>query len=378
MFFAVSVLYFHKIIGLTLAEVGLGLTLAGLCGLCGNLPLGRLADRWGPRSLLVALTLVQAVAVAGYLVVDSFAAFLVTACCVAICQHGSRGVQQALVASVVPSDERVHTRARLQVMANVGVSAGGGGAAVALTIGTPAAYQALVAGAATVTVVAGLTLARLKPGTARPAVRKPTRGWEVLRDRRYVVVALLCAVQDLHMGILQIGVPLWIVERSSAPSGLVGVLVVINTVCVVLFQVRASRGTDDTSRAAVSLRRSGLLLACACLLYASAAAGGAIIAIVLFTTGALAHAAGELLHSAGQWGLSFTLAPDHAQGQYQGLFTTGTSLAVVLAPLVLTTILMDWGTTGWLVIGAAFVASGFAVPPVVRGARNPSRTSVND
>lgn len=49
MFFTVSVLYFTEGLGLSVAEVGLWLAVAGLIGLFGGVPMGHLADRRGPR-----------------------------------------------------------------------------------------------------------------------------------------------------------------------------------------------------------------------------------------------------------------------------------------------------------------------------------------
>ena len=68
----VSVLYFTRIVGLSIAEVGLGLTIAGLFGLLSAVPLGHVADRRGPRGLFVVLSSSVAVLSLAYLLVDTF------------------------------------------------------------------------------------------------------------------------------------------------------------------------------------------------------------------------------------------------------------------------------------------------------------------
>jgi hypothetical protein len=60
----------------------------------------------------------------------------------------------------------------------------------------------------------------------------------------------------------------------------------------------------------------------------------------------LVHVVGEMLQSAGVWGVGYGLAPDHLQGQYQGVFATGFSISSMLGPVVVTTMLPNGGTTG--------------------------------
>jgi hypothetical protein len=75
---------------------------------------------------------------------------------------------------------------------------------------------------------------------------------------------------------------------------------------------------------------------------------------------------GEMMAGAAGWELSFALAPDHQQGQYQGLFSTAPQIARTAGPALLTTLLISWGTVGWLVLGGLFLAAGLAIGPVVR------------
>jgi MFS family permease len=78
------------------------------------------------------------------------------------------------------------------------------------------------------------------------------------------------------------------------------------------------------------------------------------------------HVTGELLQSAGGWAVSFGLAPEDRQGQYQGLFSTGFAASSMLAPAVLTGLCVTWGWPGWLVVAGVFAAAGLASGPVVQ------------
>src|SRR5437868_9780369 len=65
-----SVIFFVRITGLGIRELGLGLSLAAAVGLLTAIPAGRLADRLGYRRLLVALNIARALLTAAYLLID--------------------------------------------------------------------------------------------------------------------------------------------------------------------------------------------------------------------------------------------------------------------------------------------------------------------
>src|SRR5215470_6909720 len=72
-FVVTSALFFTRVVGLSTAEVGLGLTIAWLLGFLAGVPLGNVADRRGARGTAVLLALTTASAVAAFLFVRSFA-----------------------------------------------------------------------------------------------------------------------------------------------------------------------------------------------------------------------------------------------------------------------------------------------------------------
>jgi hypothetical protein len=74
------------------------------------------------------------------------------------------------------------------------------------------------------------------------------------------------------------------------------------------------------------------------------------------------HTVGELLQSAGGFGLSY----DHAQGQYQGSSPSARTGRGAFAPAILTTLCLGVGAPGWIALGALFVVAGAATPPVAR------------
>ncbi|WP_395293464.1 hypothetical protein ACF9IK_07560 [Kitasatospora hibisci] len=91
MFATVGVLFFTRSVGLTPGGVALGLTAAGVCGMLAGVPMGRLADRIGSRRLLLVTGPPEALAVLGYALVHSFAAFVALACVATVLERGGVG-----------------------------------------------------------------------------------------------------------------------------------------------------------------------------------------------------------------------------------------------------------------------------------------------
>ncbi|MEU8224282.1 MFS transporter [Kribbella sp. NPDC048915] len=363
----VSVLYFTRIVGLSIAQVGLGLTVAGLFGLVSAVPLGHLADRRGPRGLFVVLSLAVCALSLTYLFVHTFWQFLVVSIVLTMIDRGAGAVRAALIAAVTTGAGRVAARAYLRAITNIGIMAGAGIGAFALHFDTGTAYRLMFVLDAVLSSVAAfvvLAIPRVAP--------QPHEGggpvWVALRDRGYLAVAALNAGMSIHYAVLDVAIPLWVVDHTDAPRWTVALLLIINTVVVALFQVRSSRGIADPTTAARATRTAGLLLMASMVLFAGATWGNAVLAVGLLAVGALVQVIGELLQSSGSFLLGFDLAPDHAQGQYQGVWNTSMSISTMVAPTVLALLPLGLGVPGWIILGAWFALVGVLFVPVVRWA----------
>ncbi|MFI0421420.1 MFS transporter [Spongiactinospora sp. 9N601] len=376
-YYACSALFFTRIVGLSPTQVGLGLTLAWGTGMLAGVPMGHLADRWGPRRTALLLALLTAAALSAFLVVRSFPAFLVAACAYACCQAGLTSARQALLAGLVDPEERTAMRARLQSTLNAGLAVGAGLGGLALSVDTEAAYLAVFVADAVCFIAATLVLRGLPEVPPAPPIAAGEPRLAVLRDRPYALITLLNAVMYLNMPLLSLGLPLWIVHRTDAPAWLAAALLMVNMISVVLFQVRLARPVTGPTTAATAIRRAGLLMFAACAVYAlSGAPIGTAAAIAVLLAAAVIQVFGEMMQGAGGWELSFALAPDGRHGQYQGFYGMAPQIARMLGPLLLTTMLLGWGTAGWLTLGAAFLLSGLAIGPVVRNAARLPATRV--
>ncbi|MFD7097401.1 MFS transporter [Streptomyces xanthophaeus] len=373
MYLAGSALFFTTVVGLTAAQVGIGLSIAGVLGLAAQPVIGWLADRWTPRRLLAFLNIYRAVGFTAYVFADDFLSFLLIAAFLGVGEQAVFPIYQALAEQMAGADGRVAMMARMRVVFNVGFTLGGLLASLAIAVGTRAAFSAIVLGNAASFVLAALLLSRLtlnQPATpGEPKSRKSPLRLVALRDLRYVAVSAANGVLVLHMALLGIGVPLWVSEHTSAPKALVGLLLVVNTVLAVVFQVRASAGTENVAGGIRAMHKAAVALVGSCALFALAGYDLPVAAVVaLLVLGLVLLTAGELYQSAGGWGLSYSLAPDRSRAEYLATFNLGTSAQFVLGPTIVTVGVIGTGTTGWVVLGIVFVLAGIAVGPLARAA----------
>ncbi|MEU9303789.1 MFS transporter [Streptomyces sp. NPDC048269] len=375
-YYVCSALYFTRVVGLSPAQIGLGLTLAWAIGSVAGVPLGALADRRGPRGTSTALAVATAVSVFAFLFIRSFWAFLIAVVVYATAQCGLAASRQALLAGLVPPERRTGVLAHLQSVLNGGLALGAALGGLALGADTERAYLAVFVLDGVSFLVCAAVLLRL-PAVAPVAGRAAGEPrLAVLRDRPYALVTLLNAILLLRMPLLSLAIPLWIVERTHAPGWLVSALFVLNTVAVTLFQVRVARPVTDLDGARRAVRVSGLVMAASCAVFAVAALpGSGRAAAALLVVGAVLQADAEMRQSAGSWQIGFSLAPADRIGQYQGFFGTGVPVARTAGPLVLTGLLLVWGIPGWLLLGAILLAASYAMGPAVRRA---GRTRLGD
>lgn len=353
--------------GLSAHAVGLGLTLAGALALGSGILAGRWADRVGARQVLVGTLLLEAIATVGLAVTRSVPLFLVAATLAAVGAQGSTASRNALIAGLAGPRGRVALRARLRSLTNAGITAGALFGGLGLVLDDRAAYVALLLGDALTFVVAAALVVTLPE--ARPAPRAPeTAVRSALRDGRYLAVTALAGVQALNYSLLTVGMPLWVTERTSAPSWLVAPLLMLNTAGVVACQVRVSRTMPDPLSAARGLRRAGAAFAIGFVAMGLAGGPAPAGAVALAVVAVGLHTAGELWSAAAGFELSFSLADPAAQGEYQGVFGLSQAVASSLGPALATSLCLPLGAIGWLALGMLLLAAGLLGPPVVRWA----------
>ncbi|MCZ7413722.1 MFS transporter [Streptomyces sp. WMMC897] len=364
---ALHAIYATVVLNLSAGQFGIGVGVAAGVALAVSTPTGHLADRVGPRQVQIWSFLALGPLTAALLSVHGFAQYVLVLSLQAVAYSASRSARMAMVAGLIPPDQRVSVRAYLRATTNVSVSAGALLAGLLLVVDEVWAYKLAVVLNASTYLITGLLTLLLPAVAAQPA--RPGPALTVLRDRPYLTFVVLDGLLFMHNFLLDVVLPLWVLHRTDAPRWVIAAILLTNTVAVVLFQVRAARGTDEPSAAARASRSASVCVALACVVFALTENASSAVACVLLLVGALVHVVGEIRQSAGSWGLAFGLAPEHAQGQYQGTHAMGADLGKMIAPAVLTWLAIEHGTTGWMVMAVGFVLVGSAMPLVAEWAR---------
>src|SRR5438105_2455286 len=152
--------------------------------------------------------------------------------------------------------------ASVRAVRNLGYAAGGLAATAALAVGGRPAFVTVVAANAAAYALCAWLYSKL-PHVEAP-VRAARRRVPALRDPWYVGLMLTSVVFALSLVLLQIGIPLWVAKRTDAPHALAGVVLAVNTLLVVLLQVRAAKGSETVAGATKLLRTSAVGFAVCC------------------------------------------------------------------------------------------------------------------
>ncbi len=366
LFVTSSVLYFTRVVGLPVVQVGAGLTVAGLVGLLAGIPVGRLADRRDPRQVQLVTLLLMAVTMACYVFVDNFAVFAVVATVDMLAASASNAARGGLIHRV-GGDRPAAFRSMLRAISNIGISLGALVAGVAIQLDTRPAYQVLVllnAFSFVVCAVVYLRLPRYAPVPAPPQVRRS----QAVRDWPFVAFTAVNGVMSLQYFVLSLPLPIWIAEHTTAPLWTVAAVTLINTVMCVFLQVKVGARVDTTARGSAAMRTAGLVFLVSCALMAVIADVPVWATAALVVTAVVVHTLAEMWHASATFALGFDLAPAHAQAQYQGLVHVGFGVAQAIAPITLMSLCIGLRQPGWLVLGGVFAAVGLLCGPVTRWA----------
>lgn len=353
LFLAVSTIYFVKVVGLGIVSVGAGMSIAGGLAMLAAVPVARLAERFGPRLLMVALNLSRAVATVAYLWVDGWVGFLFVATVVAVTEQSLPPLVQAYVGSRARQDLRSKVMAVQRTVVNVGVSLGGLIAGVALGADSRTAFTWLLVGGAVAYVAVALLLLGMR-GDGGTTGARPDIG-ALVRDRRFLTLTTYNAVLSMWMPILNVAFPLWLVTRTDVPESFVGYLYAVNTVCCIALQYPLNGLYGTVRRSWLAYGVAGGLLAVSCAGFAAAPGFPATVATAVFAGAIVVLTFAEVLQVGASWTLSYEFAPDNARSAYLVLFNLGRTTANrVAGPMLMTGVVLALGTTGWLALGVVF------------------------
>lgn len=361
LFLPLSVIYLTRIVGLSPTRVGLGLTIAGVLPIAASPLSGALLSRFDARKVVLGCFAASACGFLAYIAVGSFASFLGVAIVIQFASRMERPAAALLTLGVTPRPRQVDVLAWQYSLRNLGYGLGGLLAALALLVHGKTPFVVLLAANAASYALASLLVFQL------PAVRPPKRaegsatGYaEVIRDRPYMGLALLNVIMALHDSLLVVAMPLWIVTRTRAPLSLTGLLFALNTILVVLFQVRTTRNMAARGGIARGYRTAAVSFVVACGAFALAAGAPVVVATVLLVLAISALTTAELVTSAGEWFISVQLAPAQLSAPYISVFKTSMAVQQAVGPALVTTALVGWGRLGWFALALLLAAGTLA------------------
>ncbi|HTJ69427.1 MAG TPA: MFS transporter [Actinospica sp.] len=364
-----SAVYFVREVGLSPTMVGTGLSVAGFVGLFAGLPIGRVADRLGPKRVAVVAATARTLPLVFALWVTAFWQVLLIVLVLGVAESGWTVAEEATIARLTAGAGRVRISAALRAVFNVGLTVGSLLAGVALAIGTRRAYDSLILAYVATSVLGAVLYTRLPATPGRDIGHGPRLfSGAALRDRPYMSVALVSCLSTLGDTVLSVGLPLWIVSDTAAPRSMAGWLLGINTLLVAALQIRVARAADTMPGAIRSqqVALAGLALCCVLAGLAGHQARWPATALLLAAVGALT--VGEMAGQGARWTMRFTLAPAAAQGEYGAAFRLGLLVPRAAGPVLVTALTSGWHLSGWLVLCALFLAGSGLTGPVTRWA----------
>jgi MFS family permease len=360
-FMPISVLYFLVATDLSLVEVGAAISLASLVALPAGPLIGSVVDRVGAKRVLLAGNLLQGVGFLAYLFVDNFVAVTAWTVVVTVGRTAFWGSYGNIVAAISVPGEREKWFGFLGALRNVGFAIGGLVSGLAITVGTEAAYAAVVIANAASYAVAFLLLLAV-PAVQRSHHQPEPGSWAtVLRDGPYRVLWCAQLAYSTSMMVLNIAIPVYATTVLDLPGWVTGAVFTVNTIMVGLGQGLVVRGMTGAIRWRI-LVLANLVFAASFIGMLTASALSVWAAVVVVLVSGVVYTIGELTGGPVTAALAAEAAPEHLRGRYLSLIQLAWNLASTVTPVGFAWLLARGAEPIWLALtGLALVGALVAV-----------------
>ncbi|HSU01831.1 MAG TPA: MFS transporter [Nocardioides sp.] len=366
-----SAVFFTQVVGLSAAQVGIGLTVSGIVSFFFAVPAGKLADRVGTKRIWALSALGTSLLYFVWPFIDGFAAFLVMMVVLEVVSQAGWSGRGAYTLDIFTREERVESQAFMRAALNIGFTVGALIGGLALATNSDDVVRAVPILTGLVLLANTYWITRLPDPPAKEpahaaddAVIKPA----ALKNRAFLALMTGDGVLGSNQVLLNIVIPLWLVEETDAPRVLLAWLFGTNTVMAVLLQVAAARGVNSVARAlrASYISAAFFVLSCGIVLVTHDTMGW--LTIFLIWVGHVTVTGAELFQSAGSWGFQSELTDSEQRAEYQGAAHIGHTAGSVWAPALYTWLAMEHGSLGWMTIAGIVVLSTLTMGRSARAA----------
>ncbi|MFF7586698.1 MDR family MFS transporter [Kitasatospora purpeofusca] len=316
--------------GYSASYAGLVASLFGLGSAVASLVAGVLSDRIGRRPTLVAAQLGTALFTAVLGFTDGQVAIAVVAFLVGFCNNATRPATSAIIADIVPAEDRVRAFALNYWAINIGFGLSAAAAGLIATHGYLTLFLLDALSTVVCAVVIFVRIPETRPDTpavtadgpkARPAIGLVA----VFRDARFMAVVVLNLLLALvaQQGSTTLAVDM---GRAGITATQYGLVIGLNGLLIVVLQIPVTRWMEGRDRTAL-LVASALLIGWG---FGLTALAGSSAWFYAFTVAV--WTLGEILNAPTMMGLVAELSPAEARGRYQGVYSLSWSLASFLGP----------------------------------------------
>jgi MFS family permease len=350
-------IFIRQQLGLPLSEITLLFTVQTIAALAGTAVAGPAMDRFGRKWGMVLGLAGSGTTLIVMTGAETFLAWGALLSLYALTGVLFRIGSQAMIADLLPSEERVGAYALLRTAYNVGIAVGPavGGLLIALSYDLSFLIAALVQigmGVAIVFVIRE-TLPR-DDGNPSLVIRGFSLGYgPVLRDRPFMSFWGVYLLVELAASLVFTLLAVYVKEQYAIPEDQYGWILTTNAAMVVLFQYAVTRITRRYSALPV-MAVSGLFYAAGLAIYAlSTGFAGFWVGMVVMTIG-------ELIISPTSTALVADLAPADMRARYMGLYSLSYRVSGGVGP-VLGGVLNDHvapAATWWFGSLAALLSAG--------------------
>jgi MFS family permease len=366
-----SAVFLTQVVGMSAARVGLAITLTGIAEFLLAYPAGRVVDRFGPKRIWVLTTWGRGACFIALPFVGSFEDYLVVGFVFALFGSAGGSAHQAYVLDVLPKKERIETQAYMYSALNVGFTLGAALGGVALAFDSLTVIRWTPLFAAALMALNAIWIARLPkaPHDLRVASGearvKPT-GPGPIRNIGWILVTFFLGTLWTNQVLLNIVIPLWLVDATDAPHVLLAWLFGTNTVLCIFLPAYTSKGVRDLRDAMRYVWFSSAFFVVSCVITMFTHSTVGLVTVLLVWLGHVTVTGAELFISGASWAFEAELMDPRRRGEYQGVQEVSGALGHIWAPALYTFLAMEWGAEGWLVIAGIIVIATVATGPSVR------------